>query len=164
MSAEKLFDCLTKMVALHQSLFELENRKTDIIKRGDIEALTSFLKEENKHVMAINKLEEERKLIVAKLVSGHSIQGDEPSLTDIVNLLHPTESRKLLTLREHLTKLLEELKQVNKLNQELVHSSLQFVNLSLDLLMPQPQKINYNKPTNHRQTEQTKSSVFDSKA
>ncbi|MFZ3590387.1 flagellar protein FlgN [Bacillus sp. DJP31] len=164
MSAEKLIDCLRKMVSLHKSLFELENRKTEVIKRGDIGALSSIIKDENKHVMAINKLEDERKITVVKLLSGYPIQGDEPSLTDVVNVIPSTESSKLLFIKDQLTLLLEELKQVNRLNQELIYSSLQFVNSSLDLFMPQPQTINYNKPTNKGQTEPVKRSVFDSKA
>jgi flagellar biosynthesis/type III secretory pathway chaperone len=164
MSAEKLIECLDRILKLHQSLNELSTRKTDIIKEGDIDALSSMIKDENKHVMAINKQEDERKLIVTKMVSGHPIQGDEPALTDVVALTSELESEKLLSLREQINQQISELKRVNQLNQELVHSSLQFVNYSLDLLMPRPQTINYNKPTNKGQTEQVKRSMFDSKA
>jgi flagellar biosynthesis/type III secretory pathway chaperone len=164
MSAEKLIECLDRILKLHQSLNELSTRKTDIIKEGDIDALSSMIKDENKHVMAINKQEDERKLIVTKMVSGHPIQGDEPALTDVVALTSKLESEKLLSLREQINQQISELKRVNQLNQELVHSSLQFVNYSLDLLMPRPQTINYNKPTNKGQTEQVKRSMFDSKA
>lgn len=61
MSAEKLINTLNKMVSLHRSLLELAKQKTEIIKKGDIEALSSILKDENKHVMAISKLEEKGK-------------------------------------------------------------------------------------------------------
>jgi flagellar biosynthesis/type III secretory pathway chaperone len=164
MSADKLIECLNRTLKLHQSLYELATRKTEIIKEGDIDALSSMIKDENKHVMAINKLEDERKLIVTKIVSDHPIQGDEPALTDVIALTSKPEGKMLLSLREEINEQLSELKRVNQLNQELVHSSLQFVNYSLDLLMPRPQTINYNKPTNKGQTEQVKRSMFDSKA
>lgn len=164
MSVEQLMDSLKKLVSLHQSLYDLETLKTNVIKKGDIEALSSILKDENRHVMAINKIEDERKLIVAKLLSGYPILGEEPSLTDVINIVKPDESEKLQDLRGRLTQLLKELKILNQLNQQLVQSSLQFVNLSLDLLMPQPQSLNYNKPTNKSQAVPEKRSMFDSKA
>ncbi|MBM7661594.1 flagellar biosynthesis/type III secretory pathway chaperone [Bacillus mesophilus] len=164
MKSEKLIDTLNKLLALHQSLHKLGTQKTEVIKKGDIEALSSILKDENKHVMAINKLEEERKQQVMRLVSGHAIKGDEPTLTDVIEGLSSEEADKLVSLRDQLYTQLEELKSINTLNQELVYSSLQFVNYSLDLLMPRTQNMNYNKPTNKGQAEPVKRSVFDSKA
>lgn len=164
MQTEKLIDTLNKLLALHQSLYKLGTQKTEIIKKGDIEALSSILKDENKHVMAINQLEEEWKSIVARLVSGHPIVGNEPTLMDVIRITTDTVKEKLLIIREQLTELLKELSQLNQLNQDLLSSSLQFVNYSLDLLMPKPQSINYSKPANKGQTEQVKRSMFDSKA
>jgi flagellar biosynthesis/type III secretory pathway chaperone len=164
MNTEKLIDTLNKLLALHQSLYKLGTQKTEVIKKGDIEALSSILKDENKHVMAINKLEGERKQQVLRLVSGHSLEGDEPTLSDVIEAVSGEEADKLVSLRNHLYTQLEELKSLNKLNQELVYSSLQFVNYSLDLLMPRPQNVNYNKPANKGQHEHVKRSVFDSKA
>ncbi|WP_246942751.1 flagellar protein FlgN [Bacillus pinisoli] len=164
MHTEKLIETLNKLLALHQSLYKLGTAKTEIIKKGDIEALSSILKDENKHVMAISKLEEERKGIVARLLSGHALTGDEPTLSDVINILSPQEAEKLDVIKNELTTQLEKLKALNALNQELVYSSLQFVNYSLDLLMPRPQNVNYNKPVNKGQVEHVKRSVFDSKA
>lgn len=159
MSAEKLINTLNKMVSLHRSLLELAKQKTEIIKKGDIEALSSILKDENKHVMAISKLEEERTCIVEKLVAKN-----DPTLTDVINLQASPEREQLIEIKDELSKIVAELKVVNGLNQELVHSSLQFVNYSMDLLMPRTSSINYNKPTNKSQNEQVKRSMFDSKA
>jgi flagellar biosynthesis/type III secretory pathway chaperone len=164
MSTEKLLDNLDKLLKLHQSLYELATRKTEILKKGDIEALSSIMKDENKHIMAITKLEEERKQQVVRLVSGHSFSGEEPTLADVIEAVSVEDGEKLGMVRNQLAILIEELKKLNTLNQELVHSSLQFVNYSMDLVMPRPQAINYNKPTSKGQPEQVKRSVFDSKA
>ncbi len=54
------------------------------------------------------------------------------------------------------------LKEQNELNQQLLITSLQFVNLSLDLLRPQDRNYNYDK-TNQEPPKKMKS-MFDSKA
>jgi flagellar biosynthesis/type III secretory pathway chaperone len=164
MSAEQLTDVLTKMYKLHHSLYQVATRKTDVVKKSDVEALSSIMKEENKHVMAINQLEEERKQIVVKMMSGHPISGNEPTLTECIELLPENERDSFLTIKDKLMNQIEKLKKLNLLNQELVYSSLQFVNLSIDLIMPQPQSMNYNKPQTKGQAGPEKRSMFDSKA
>lgn len=164
MSAAKLTEVLTEMYKLHQSLYEVASRKTEIVKKSDIEALSSIMKEENKHVMAINQLEEERMQLVAKMMSGHPIQGNEPTLTECIETLPIKERESLFTIKDKLSTILQKLKDRNYMNQELIYSSLQFVNMSLDLLRPEPKNINYDRPKNPSQDGNQKRSMFDSKA
>jgi flagellar biosynthesis/type III secretory pathway chaperone len=164
MSAEQLTAVLTNMYKLHHSLYEVATRKTEIVKKSDVEALSSIMKEENKHVMAINQLEEGRKQVVARMMSGQPFSGNEPTLTECIELLPEKERESLLTIKDKLMTKIDELKKLNLLNQELIYSSLQFVNLSLDLIMPQPQSMNYNKPQSKGQAGPEKRSMFDSKA
>ncbi|KAA0548324.1 flagellar protein FlgN [Bacillus sp. BGMRC 2118] len=165
MSAHALTDVLTKLYKLHQSLYEVATRKTEVVKKSDIEALSSIMKEENKYVMAINQLDGERKQIVAKMMSGHPFQGNEPTLTECIETLPIEERDSLLTIKDKLLQKVNELKKLNLLNQELIYSSLQFVNLSLDVIMPkQPDSLNYNKPQVKGQTGSKNRSMFDSKA
>jgi hypothetical protein len=55
-----------------------------------------------------------------------------------------------------------ELKERNQLNQQLIHQSLQFVHLTLDMLAPQPASINYGPPQQNAAPKRP--SMFDSKA
>lgn len=164
MSAAQLTEVLTKMYKLHQSLYEVASRKTDIVKKSDIEALSSIMKEENKHVMAINLLEEERKQLVAKMMSGNPIQGNEPTLSECIETFPIEERESLFTIKDKLSTILQKLKDRNYMNQELIYSSLHFVNLSLDLLRPEPKSMNYDRPKNSNQNGSQKRSMFDSKA
>ena len=60
-----------------------------------------------------------------------------------------------------LTKAITQLKQQEQLNQALIQQSMQFVQLSLDILNPTIQTMNYGK---NREDAGSKRSVFDSKA
>ena len=68
-------------------------------------------------------------------------------------------------LEKAVTELLEviiELRRSEKLNRDLIEQSMQFVQLSLDLLQPSDRNINYQKETKNQ--SHIKRSVFDSKA
>ncbi|HBJ01524.1 MAG TPA: flagellar protein FlgN, partial [Lysinibacillus sp.] len=60
MSVEAINSTLTMLERMHKSLLELALKKTEIIKAGDIEALDQLLKDEQAHVAAIEKLEQQR--------------------------------------------------------------------------------------------------------
>ena len=46
-------ELLEKLLKLHQSLLQLDKEKTDMIKKGDIDALQSLLRNEQNHISAI---------------------------------------------------------------------------------------------------------------
>jgi hypothetical protein len=54
------------------------------------------------------------------------------------------------------------LKERNGLNQQLIYQSLQFINVSLDILRPQNQNLNYGDAV--RKTAKIGMGMFDSKA
>ena len=60
MSATNLTTTLEKLYKLHKSLFDLSVNKTDVIKKGDMSELDRVLKDEQKHLAAINTVEAER--------------------------------------------------------------------------------------------------------
>ena len=81
----------------------------------------------------------------------------------IDHLQNNEEKEQLQAIYENFIYVLADLKNQEKLNRELMEQSLQFVELSLDLLKPNHEKnMNYDK----KQVQQNKASqsVFDSKA
>lgn len=165
MSAKKLLEALEKLVTLHKSLYELATQKTEVIKEGDIDSLNSIIKDEQKHITAILKIEKEREQEVYKIVSGHAIEGEAPTLTDCLNIVDEQDREQLQRVQQQLFSELSKIKELNQLNQQLIHQSLQFVNLSLDLFQPQQQVINYQRPDQpKKKSAETRFSAFDSKA
>lgn len=157
MSAQTIITVLEKLINLHKSLNQLAEKKATIIKEGDTDALTELLIDEQKHVKAITQIEKEREQAVLTLMSGKDATIDE-----VIEIVGPTESDTLRHLKEELLTEIMRLKEQNELNQQLLITSLQFVNLSLDLLRPQDRNYNYDK-TNQEAPKNMKS-MFDSKA
>ncbi|WP_338751637.1 flagellar protein FlgN [Bacillus sp. FJAT-52991] len=158
MSAPKLIDVLDTMNRLHEMLYTLAEKKTDIIKQNDMNGLDQLLKEEQKYVAAINTMEKERQQLAVEL-TGKA----DATLTDCQEVVTEQEKLKLQAMKEQLAAKVTKLKEQNELNQQLIYQSLQFVNMSMSLMRPQPEHATYSHPT-QGQTGQPKRSMFDSQA
>lgn len=160
---QKMLDLLTKQLKLNKSLLKMARQKTDILKEGDIGALNSMMKDEQAHIAAMNQLEEARKKEAAILLSGHPINQNESSLSDLLGIISGKEHEQMQELQRELLSTIRELQEQNALNQELIMQSLQFVNLNLDMLSPSNDMDAYN-----YQKEETapayNRSLFNSKA
>ncbi|WMT19807.1 flagellar protein FlgN [Parageobacillus toebii] len=160
MSAKQLIELLEKHVKLHKGLLDLANKKTEVLKKGDMEALSEMMKEEQKYIAAITQVERERVRVVNEMIG----EANEPTLTACISQTEGTERAMLEKLRDDLTAVISELKNINLLNQQLTQQSLQFVNMMLDMFMPQPPNINYAAPNKVPNPYEGSSSLFDSKA
>ncbi|MEK4201521.1 flagellar protein FlgN [Cytobacillus sp. FSL K6-0265] len=159
MSAEALLTVMERLISYHQSLYELAGKKTDMIKKGDMAALDQMLKDEQTHVATIKKLEQARIQIAATLVP--SIE--KPTIADCIQGLEQHDQQALLEKREQLASVIAKLKEKNQLNQQLIYHSLQYVNLSMNLVNPKAaaQNMNYIHP--QKAKSQAATGMFQSK-
>lgn len=139
MSAEVLISTMEKLLKLHKSLYEISQKKTETVKIGDIDALNQILKYEQAHLTAINLLENERQKFTSSLVP----RTEKPTIDDCLAVVDESTRQALDRLRSELKKTITEIQQRNELNQQMLFQSLQFVNLSINLIAPQPEDYNY---------------------
>lgn len=158
MSAEALITALKKLQSLHESLYQLALKKTDILKKNDLDALQQLLKEEQQHIHAINVIEKERQQAAQHFL------GRETGVTisDCIDAAEPDMATSLSHLKESIVAAVAQLQEQNELNQTLVFQSLQYINLSLDLLRPSDDKATYSKP-DQQPKKATVKGLFDSK-
>lgn len=132
---------------LHKSLLEIAYKKTEAIKTGDMDSLNQLLKDEQAHVAGISQLEQQRQLEVTDYLRAKGIAPiDNPTVVHVLENTNTEEEKEQLSAaRKQLLLTLETLKNQNDLNQKLTLQSLQFVNLTLDMLKPKPDQINYSK-------------------
>ncbi|WOD63667.1 flagellar protein FlgN [Niallia taxi] len=144
MSAFLLIEVLEELVNSHAKLYEVAKNKTEIIKKGDIESLQQVMKDEQAQVMSIQKLEAARMEVCRKIVK----TVHNPTISDCLELLQPADAKRAEEIADKLRSIISELKDANTLNQQLLRQSMQFVNVSLSLLKPTKQSLNYGKPVN----------------
>ena len=165
MSITIILSSLNNLEKLHNSLLRLAYDKTELIKTGDMEALDQLLKDEQAHLAAISQMDVQRQNAVAAYLTdqGRSVPVN-PTIADVIETLAETEKEKLEEARDRLLHVIHDLKWQNDLNQKLTYQSLQFVNLSLDMVRPQAQSVTYSKQEisgNHVSTAPT---TFDTNA
>ncbi|MEJ9229496.1 flagellar protein FlgN [Peribacillus butanolivorans] len=162
MSARNIIDSLEKLIKLHKSFNQLALRKTTILKASDTEAITALLIEEQKHIKAISQTDKEREAAVEGFFTAKGAVRQTASIDTVMELTEPIETAALKRLKKELIDEVAKLKERNILNQQLIYQSLQFINVSLDILRPQNQDLNYGKSVK----KPTKSGIgiFDSKA
>ncbi|MGM0841695.1 MAG: flagellar protein FlgN [Bacillota bacterium] len=164
MSATNLTTTLEKLYKLHKSLFDLSMDKTDVIKKGDMSELDRVLKDEQKHLAAINTVEADRKRESSHYLQSRGVHLNEaPTISQCIELSSPDEQETLAHWQQKLVDIIGELKDQNELNQKLVYQSLQFVNMNLSMTQPQPDQSTYSRPNGEKKSP-TGRSMFDSKA
>ncbi|SES71877.1 FlgN protein [Salinibacillus kushneri] len=164
MSAYEVITIMSKLLSMHESLLKLSNEKTELLKEGNIEAFQKLLVNENKHVQAVGQLEEKRAALTAKWFTQQGLADREQTVSEMLYYLDDgREKEELNSIFENLVMTVADLKQQEKLNQDLLQQSLQFVELSLEMLQPSMKSMNYG---DHQQygSAAANRSVFDSKA
>ena len=149
---------MEKQLHLHKSLYQLSLEKTEVLKRGDIDALNLIIKNEKIHINAIQVIEKERKKWMTKCFP----ERKEMTLADCLPHFAQTDREKVTSIQQDLIVELDQLKAVNGLNRELLEQSLQFASLNLELLLPK-ELSNYTKE-NDEEDPMPQYSLFDSKA
>ncbi len=166
MSVQTIIEILEKLEKMHKSLLELALKKTEVVKKGDMVELDQILKNEQSHVAAIETLEKQRQLLVTDYLKSKGIDfSDIPTVADVIEAANTENEREQLEqVRNRLVQVVGELKSQNELNQKLVYQSLQFVNMTLDMVRPRPEQINYSGKEVKGQNVVQKKSFFDSQA
>ncbi|WP_010676917.1 flagellar protein FlgN [Bacillus timonensis] len=163
MSTEILINLLQKIVTLHKKLYKLSEQKTEILKKDDIDTLSAHMKEEQKYILAIKQLENERIAMVKKLFGNHHINDNEYTLSNVIEHSEEPYRTTLSNLQIEIVNTVNELKERNLLNQQLTNQSLQFVTMTLDMIYPTEKTVNYENPLANQNKKEHRS-MFDSKA
>jgi len=165
MSVQPIITILEKLEKMHKSLLEHAYRKTELVKNNDMDELDQMLKIEQSHVAAIEQLEAQRQQNVMEYFQEKGIAvSNAPTVEELIEAVEDEEERKQLEdVRNRLMKIIVDLKLQNELNQQLIFNSLQVVNVTLNMLRPQQEQINYSDKT-VRGGNAPRQSLFDSQA
>lgn len=161
MVVEKLIQTLDKLLQLHQNLYQVALQKTDYLKQNKVEELKELLKKEQMFVQAIKQIETERIQLSAEFLN----REHELTLSACIEKAEGEQKGEFEQIASGFSETMDKLKAVNQLNRELTHQALQFVSISLDMLMPQENITNYQRPdVSNAPTDKLRRSLFDSQA
>lgn len=162
MSADQLVTVMERLLELHSSLLEKAYQKTKIIEKGDIDALNTLIKEEQKLLPTINKFEQVRLQVVRNFLTPFHVEEENFTISTCLQYIDEANKDKLAILREELLNVAQTLQKQNELNSQLVKQSLQFIHMSLDMFYPKTPEFNYGPPK--QPGPSTSNSLFNRKA
>ena len=164
MSAELIIQSLKKLVESHKMFISLSDEKKDCLMQEDIGQLKQVMLKESALLKKMQSQEQERMRLVQFFGRSKGLVTENGTLSELLPLVSEQQQEELLLLQKKLTKLINELKEKNDLNKQLIEKSLRFVNLSLDVMQPQHETGNYGRQRDEDNDLGEGRSLFDSKA
>lgn len=147
---ENLIEVLTKESDAYEGLLEVSRRKTAIIVKGDLEALTQLTDEEQDAASVIANLDKKRAEVTKDIANVLNKDVNTLKLSKLVEMLssRPEEQKSLATAIDKLKKNADELRRINVQNSELLKNSIEMVEFELTLLQSMktaPETANYSR-------------------
>jgi flagellar biosynthesis/type III secretory pathway chaperone len=146
MATETIKEVLTTMIETHETLAAIAEEKLEVIKKGDMDALQSIINREEVSVRIIQQLEGQREKAVKAWAAAFADGSGEYRLSDVIKSVPEAEAEELSAIQNRLAGAVIALRDANDLNQQLLHQSMQWVQLNLNLMQPQTPSVNYGHP------------------
>ena len=151
---QQLVDAITRNIErtgeLYDQILAIERGKQRAIVASDIHALTQIVAREEDLVNAAAELEAERNLLRTRFAEADPRLGPDSRLEHIIAIIDGPPRDRLAERREHLLALAAQINEVNRLNFQLLRSSLDLVRGILhDVLGGSPIPSTYTPPGQH---------------
>ena len=134
----------------YQKLLDLSKGKTDVIVKGDLNALALITDKEQQVVNKIAALEVKRTATMDDIARILNTDVARLKLNVLIDLLNkkPNEQRALALVHDKLHATLYEMKLVNERNDQLIQSAIEMTNFNMNLIQAArkaPETANYNR-------------------
>lgn len=132
---DQLVEILSEQTERYEELLGLAQEKRDVIINNDVESLQKINHLENMVISQNQKLEKKRQALVADMALVLNQKEDDLTLTKLIELMEGKEEQPPLTkARDNIQAVLNELKEINTLNGELIQNALDYIEFSTNLM------------------------------
>ncbi|MDR7235705.1 flagellar protein FlgN [Neobacillus drentensis] len=143
-SLNKLIQTLEEMTDAHTRLLGLAEEKRTILVDGNIQELQSLINRESSCVNEIEKLEQKRMQFVQVYLAQKGLTGQSFTLEELINIQNDATTKTTLDyITNQLRGLIEKITQMNESNQQLIHTSLSYIQYSMGMLVRKEPSIGY---------------------
>ena len=164
--AKKLLETLGKLVKLHEGLLTVTEDKGEALIENNADRLQQLVQKEQTYVAAIHTVEQQRLEQASSLLQNVGKQPEEeaPTISECMEVLADAQLIQQFEQRkDELIMIVAALTQQNKLNRELAFQSLQFVNMTMEMIMPKKNTMNYSNNKSAANLTRPNRSMFDSR-
>jgi len=163
---QDIIQIMQELNAAHEDLLILENKKKEALVHNRTDELVKHLHEQSKVTKRIAALEEERLKMVELWLAQKGILRGRMMLPDLIKLTpYHKDKETLRTLGKELQERIEELRNLNHFNQQLIEQSLSYIDFTLSLVTNEPERyVTYERMDRSPKPAAGTRSFFDSKA
>lgn len=157
-----LIEIMQKEVKLYNELKNLEKSKKEIIVNNDVGALEAITQREQGFVKTIVQLESLRTNAVGGLCREKGVE-EVKYLSEVYDLITPFEQTQLKVHEQKLVGTIDDIKNTNKLNEQLIEQSLDYIDATLSIARQLGMEdAGYSKGAKEREVKPDKG-LFDAK-
>ena len=132
---DQLVEILTEQTERYEELLGLSLEKRDVIINNDVETLQKINHLENLVVSQNQRLEKKRQSVVSDMALVLGQHEDDLTLTKIIELMKGKEEQQpLIDARDRIKEIIDELREVNDQNGQLVQNALDYIEFSTNLI------------------------------
>lgn len=129
----ELISVLNLEVLLYEDILKMSRDKTAVIIEGNVNELEKIMKSEQSMILEMSKVENQREILINKISKSMDQKPEELTLSFLIENCSRDQSEKLKDNQIGLGNILKELGSVNEMNSQLIRSSLDYINFSLNL-------------------------------
>lgn len=166
MLIEPIIDVLRQLEASHVEMLELGEMKQQAIISNKVDVLIQLTHHESKLVKRIEQIEAERLEQVHRFLEGRGIKSRlNLTISELSRLVFdPEEKRLLLQVQSSLTDVLQKVKHLNEVNQQLIQQSLSYLDFVIETMSFHSESdATYQNPS-EKSYGMTRSGMFDTRA
>lgn len=130
---DRLIEILKKELDIYKKILDVSKNKTDLLKGNKVKELEATTKEEEELVSNVVAEEKVRIQIIKELCRNHGVPEKTLKIEEICEF-EEAPKEELMELKKEIVEILDELKEVNKINTVLIKSSLEYVNFAVNML------------------------------
>jgi flagellar biosynthesis/type III secretory pathway chaperone len=130
---DNLLKILDEEIDLYKTILDVSNEKTLLLKENRVKELEEVTKKEEALVADVIAKEKVRIQEVKNICKRYGKSEQSLKIEELCEFIDNSKE-ELLSYKSEITKILEELKKVNKINSVLINSSLEYINFAVNML------------------------------
>jgi flagellar biosynthesis/type III secretory pathway chaperone len=143
-SVKPIIQVMETMLGAHMKLIDATKEKRSALVDGDMSALHSIIYRVNSCTDEIQQLEEERKRLVAEYMKEKGYTSSAVTVEEVLAMMVDEEAKTRLNLIvSQLRDVIEEIRKINESNQQLIQSSLSYIQYSIGMFVSKEPSIGY---------------------
>ena len=140
----QLIETMEMMIDAHSRLLQIAKEKRATLVEGNIQGLQTLVYRESSCADEIQKLEQKRKDIVQEYIENKGCSSHLYTIEEVLNtVIDQALETKINLIAKQLRDLVYEITHINESNQQLIQTSLSYVQFAMGILIPKEQAIGY---------------------